>query len=103
MLWCRPPISSTIGLAIYYGLAYAIYDCCATMSMMPYYALTPELTDDYDERTSLTSYRMVFSIIGSLVAFVLPLALIGSMRPENSARIWGVGLLIGFMGALPLL
>ncbi len=103
MLWWRPPISSPLGLAIYYGLAYAIYDCCATMSMMPYYALTPELTDDYDERTSLTSYRMVFSIIGSLVAFVLPLALIGSMRPENAVRIWGVGLLIGFMGALPLL
>ncbi len=103
MLWWRPPISSPLGLAIYYGLAYAIYDCCATMSMMPYYALTPELTDDYDERTSLTSYRMVFSIIGSLVAFVLPLALIGSMRPENAVRIRGVGLLIGFMGALPLL
>ena len=28
---------------------------------MPYYALTSELTDDYDERCSLTIYRMVMA------------------------------------------
>ncbi|NIP42997.1 MAG: MFS transporter, partial [candidate division Zixibacteria bacterium] len=47
---------------------------------MPYFALTPELTPDYDERTSLTSYRMAFSILGGLIAFTVPLILIGSMR-----------------------
>ena len=103
MLWWRPPISSAIGLAAYYALAYALYDSAVTMAMMPYYALTPELTEDYDERTALTSYRMVFSILGTFTAFVLPLALIGSMRPENLTRISSVALLIGFMGALPLL
>jgi GPH family glycoside/pentoside/hexuronide:cation symporter len=103
MLWWRPPISSDIGLAAYYALAYALYDSAVTMAMLPYYALTPELTDDYDERTALTSYRMVFSILGTFTAFVLPLALIGSMRPENLSRISSVALLIGFMGALPLL
>ena len=50
---------------------------------MPYYALTPELTLDYDERTSLTGYRMGFSILGGLIAFTVPLMLIGTMRPEN--------------------
>jgi len=103
LLWWRPPIASQIGLVIYYAIAYALYDSAVTMAMMPYYALTPELTDDYDERTSLTSYRMVFSILGTFTAFVLPLALIGSMRPENLPRITSVALLIGVMGALPLL
>ncbi len=103
LLWWRPPIASEIGLVIYYAVAYALYDSAVTMAMMPYYALTPELTDDYDERTSLTSYRMVFSILGTFTAFVLPLALIGSMRPENLPRITSVALLIGVMGALPLL
>jgi GPH family glycoside/pentoside/hexuronide:cation symporter len=102
LLWWRPPISSEIGLAIYYALAYALYDSCVTMAMMPYYALTPELTDDYDERTSLTSYRMVFSIIGTFTAFVLPLALIERMHPDNLTRITSVAALIGVMGALPL-
>jgi GPH family glycoside/pentoside/hexuronide:cation symporter len=103
LLWWRPPLDSEIALTVYYALAYAIYDSAVTMAMMPYYALTPELTDDYDERTSLTSYRMVFSILGTFTAFVLPLALIGSMRPENQGRITAVALLVGVMGAVPLL
>lgn len=103
LLWWRPPFDGELALVIYYALAYAVYDSAVTMAMLPYYALTPELTDDYDERTSLTSYRMVFSILGTFTAFVLPLALIGNMRPENLPRITSVALLIGVMGATPLL
>jgi len=103
LLWWRPPITSDFGLVAYYAFAYALYDSCITLAMMPYYALTPELTDDYDERTSLTSYRMVFSIIGTFTAFVLPLALIGTMHPDNASQITRVAALIGVMAALPLL
>jgi len=103
LLWWRPPFSSEISLAVYYAIAYALYDSCITLAMMPYYALTPDLTDDYDERTSLTSYRMVFSIIGTFTAFVLPLALIGRMHPDNQTKITLVAALIGLMGALPLI
>lgn len=103
LLWWQPPLASPLALAVYYGIAYAVYDSCITMAMMPYYALTPELTDDYDERTSLTAYRMVFSILGTFTAFVLPLALIGSMNPSNQGQITRVAALIGVMGALPLL
>lgn len=103
LLWWRPPIEPGVGLALYYALAYALYDTAVTMAMMPYYALTPELTEDYDERTSLTSYRMVFSILGTFTAFVLPMALIGSMNPGNQDRVMQVALLIGILAALPLL
>src|SRR5512143_3864265 len=57
LLWWRPPLETTPGLIIYYSLAYALFDTAATFVYMPFYALTPELTDDYDERTSLTSWR----------------------------------------------
>jgi GPH family glycoside/pentoside/hexuronide:cation symporter len=70
---------------------------------MPYVALTPELTQDYDERTSLTTYRMAFSIIGSLVAFIVPLVIIGTMRPENSGRVFTMGIIFGATCAIPLL
>jgi GPH family glycoside/pentoside/hexuronide:cation symporter len=103
LMWWRPPIASQVGLAVYYGLAYALYDSAATLVYMPYYALTPELSDDYDERTSLTTYRMVFSILGSMIAFILPLALIGTMNPANAGRILAVGAIMGAVSALPLL
>jgi glycoside/pentoside/hexuronide:cation symporter, GPH family len=66
------------GLIIYYSLAYIIYEALATVVYMPYFALTPELTSDYDERTKLTSFRMMFNIIGSLTAYILPLLIVGN-------------------------
>jgi GPH family glycoside/pentoside/hexuronide:cation symporter len=76
LLWLGPDLNQT-GLIIYYSLAYIIYEFMATTVYMPYFALTPELTDDYDERTKLTSFRMMFNIIGSLTAYILPLLIIG--------------------------
>jgi glycoside/pentoside/hexuronide:cation symporter, GPH family len=102
-LWFRPPIAHDISLAIYYAVIYVLYDACATLVYMPYYALTPELTPDYDERTALTSYRMAFSILGGLIAFTAPLAVIGSMRPENAGRVLAVGAAIGMVAALGIL
>jgi GPH family glycoside/pentoside/hexuronide:cation symporter len=103
LLWWKPPIGAPLGLAAYYAFAYLLYDASATFVYMPYYALTPELTLDYDERTSLTGYRMGFSILGSLVAFTVPLMLIGTMRPENGDRVLMMGALFGAISALPLL
>ncbi|MEH1950041.1 MAG: MFS transporter [Nostoc sp.] len=42
-----------------------------TVVNLPYTAMTPELTQDYDERTSLNSYRFTFSIGGSILSLIL--------------------------------
>lgn len=102
-LWWRPPIESQVGLAIYYAAAYLLFDTSATFAYMPYFALTPELTADYDERTALTSYRMFFSIFGSLVAFTIPLMIIGGFRPGNGQRVLLMGVIFAFVSMLPLL
>ena len=44
-----------------------LVDTFHTMTTTPYYALTPELTRDYNERASLTSIRMVFSVFGYIL------------------------------------
>jgi GPH family glycoside/pentoside/hexuronide:cation symporter len=103
LLWWKPPIDAPLALAAYYAIAYLLYDAAATFVYMPYFALTPELTQDYDERTALTTYRMAFSILGSLVAFTVPLLIIGTMRPENAGRVLTMGMLFGTISALPLL
>ncbi len=103
LMWWRPPIGSQIGLVIYYALAYLLYDTAATFVYMPYFALTPELTLDYDERTSLTSYRMAFSIVGSLAAFTLPSLIVKEVAPINAGRFALMGALFGAISALPLL
>ena len=92
MLWFRPPTTNPFLLTAYFTVAYFLYDTCVTLITMPYFALTPEMTQDYDERTSLTMYRMAFSITGSLTAFIVPLLIIGKMHPENAARVFLMGI-----------
>lgn len=103
VMWYRPPFESQIALAAYYALAYVVFDAAATFVYMPYFALTPELTDDYDERTSLTSYRMFFSIFGSLLAFTVPLMIVGTFTPESAARVLLMAAIFGVASALPLI
>jgi GPH family glycoside/pentoside/hexuronide:cation symporter len=101
MMWVRPPTDNTVLLTIYFTFAYVLYDTCYTMVTMPYFALTPELTQDYDERTSLTMYRMSFSITGSLIAFTVPLMIIGEMQPANVTRVTTMGWIFGAICAIP--
>lgn len=50
-------------LLIYIGLALS-----TTVVSVPYMALIPEMATDYDERTSLNSYRSAAAIMGTMVA-----------------------------------
>ena len=83
-LWWKPPLETQTALVVYYTFMFVLYDAANTLVGMPYFALTPELTEDYDERTELTGYRMFFSILGGLISFVIPMMIIGQMSPDNA-------------------
>lgn len=102
LLWWRPPWEDTLAVIIYYSIAYVAFDASATFVYMPYFALTPELTPNYDERTALTTYRMFFSIVGGLIAFTLPGLIVGEFKPENVSDVLTMGLVFGIASALPL-
>lgn len=55
----------------YYVVVGIISQVFYTVVNLPYTAMTPELTQDYDERTSLNSFRFSFSIGGSIVSLLL--------------------------------
>jgi glycoside/pentoside/hexuronide:cation symporter, GPH family len=101
-LWWRPPLTTQTALVTFYTLMFVLYDAASTFVGMPYFALTPELTQDYDERTELTGYRMFFSILGGLVSFVVPMMIIGSMSPENASNVFRMGLIFGAASFIPL-
>lgn len=101
LLWVRPPWESQLALAAYYALAYLLFDATFTLVNMPYAALTPELTEDYDERTSLTTHRMFFSILGSLIAFTIPLVIVDRFIPENEGRVLLMAVIFGLVCILP--
>ena len=101
LLWLSPNFS-TAGMIVYYSLAYIVYEALATTVYMPYFALTPELTDDYDERTKLTSFRMMFNILGSLTAYILPLLIIGPWSEATSHSVLVMAVVAAGIAATPL-
>jgi GPH family glycoside/pentoside/hexuronide:cation symporter len=71
-------------------LSFWLVDTFHTMTTTPYYALTPELTRDYNERASLTSIRMVFSVFGYILGAALTTILAGIFQSTglNLQQAW---------------
>ena len=48
-------------------ISFLLLDTCHSAIAIPYYAMTPELTLDYTERTSLTTVREIFTVVGYII------------------------------------
>src|SRR5512136_104996 len=57
-----------------------LVDTFQTMTNTPYSAMTPELTRDYNERASLTTVRMIFSVFGYILGAALTTVLAGIFK-----------------------
>ncbi|MCD8489325.1 MAG: MFS transporter [Desertifilum sp.] len=73
--WIIPPLNNVGLLFGYYVLIGILFNLGYTSINLPYVALTPELTQDYNERTSLNSFRFMFSIGGSIVSLLLAMVI----------------------------
>jgi GPH family glycoside/pentoside/hexuronide:cation symporter len=69
LMWWVPPIGDPRWLAAYYGLAYFLFDTGFTVVGVPFSALLPDLAHTYDERTSVSAWRMGFSIATGLLGY----------------------------------
>jgi len=67
LMFVVPPFQSHAALVLYYSVIFLLYDTLYTVVNVPYLALVPELTDEYDERSSLTGWRTGFSFLAQLV------------------------------------
>lgn len=100
LLWWVPPFTNNYLLMLYYLLAYILFDTAFTFVCVPYGTLTPELTQDYDERTQLNGFRMGTSMAGGLIAaFFVPV--IASMFPEEKTGYMVMALIFGILAMLP--
>ncbi|MCG8348371.1 MAG: MFS transporter [Chloroflexales bacterium] len=91
--WVVPPLDAD-GKFVYYLVMALLFSIAFTVVNVPYVALTPELTQDYDERTKLNSFRFAFSIGGSLMAGVLHQMIVGNVEDPQvgyllAGLIWG--------------
>ena len=83
-------------------LALCLLNTAYTIVNIPYGSLTPEITKDYQERTSLNGFRFSFAVIGTILgaAVVIPIVNLAG-DPHKGYSL--VGLLFGFIMAATIL
>ena len=99
LMWIVPPLGQ-LGLAVYYTAAFIIFDTVFTIVHVGYNALTPGMTADYDERSTLNGYRMVFSIAGTLGAIIL-VTVLGWYIQDQQRLFAVIGLVLGTISIIP--
>lgn len=107
LYWIVPTFSEDPGLNqwgrfIYYTVISIIFNAVSSAVTLPYTALTPELSRDYDERTSLTSYRFLFSIGGSILALALGQFFAMQFPNDSIAQYLSLGGVCAILSVLPI-
>ena len=86
-------ISQTV-LFIYTMIVYIILCTAYSTINIPYSSLGPELTTDYNERTSLNGYRFGFAAVGTLLGAGLALPIV-ALAPDKNLGFVLMGTIFG--------
>jgi GPH family glycoside/pentoside/hexuronide:cation symporter len=77
LLFSPPEWLSGGSLSAFFVIVFLLFFTFRTVWETPYFALAPELTLDYDERTRLSAYQQVFATFGDIIGTMAPVVLVG--------------------------
>lgn len=86
----------------YYVITSILFQIFFTTTNLPYTTLTAELSQDYDERTDLTSFRLGFSLLGAIAALALGLG-VTTMVTDERLQYVVLGTACAVLSVIPLL
>jgi GPH family glycoside/pentoside/hexuronide:cation symporter len=101
LLWYVPAVNR-IWTFVWIAFSFMLFDTFWTFTNVPYYALTSELTEDYDERSALISYRMALAVPAYLVGAALTPAIVGLFALQRTGYGF-IGIAYGVLAAAVLL
>ncbi len=96
LMFTNPGLESQSALFVWGVLSFCLLNTAYTAVNIPYNSLTPELTQDYHERTSLNAYRFSLAAIGTITALAATLPIIGLFQNRNTGFTF-MGTLYGFI------
>ncbi len=101
LLWIPIRTDSQVLLFAYYLAAYILLDAALTMVMTPYSALPAEMSSDFRTRNRLSTSRLVFSGLSSLIAAIVPKMIIEAFPGNPGRGHLAMGIAFGILFALP--
>ena len=103
LFFTNPHIGSQAWLTIWAAIALCSLNTAYTVVNIPYSSLTPELTKDYHERSSLNGFRFGFAVIGTILGAGAVLPLVGIFGADRSSGFSFMGAVLGFLMAVSTL
>ena len=94
VLFVAPGFQTEFANALQVSLLFALACTAFTVVNVPYASMVPEMSNDYNERMSITSFRMSFASIGALLAGGLTMALV-TAGGGGAAGFRSVGIIFG--------
>jgi GPH family glycoside/pentoside/hexuronide:cation symporter len=94
LLFIAPHYQSEVARAVHLSLFFVIGCTVFAVINVPYSSMVAEMTDDYNERMSLTSFRMIFASVGALLAGGLAMPVV-KMGGDGEAGYRLMGTLFG--------
>ncbi|WP_291965929.1 MFS transporter [Caloramator sp.] len=88
-------------LFAYYLFVYLLFNTAFTMVMIPYNSILPEMVKDYQERTSYTGVRLIFSITSAILAGVVPKIIVNSFGTSVKTGYMVMGIAFAVLYSLP--
>ncbi len=96
ILFSPPAALSADGASVFFAVAFILFFTFRTVWETPYFALAPELTLDYDERTRLSAYQQVFATVGDILGTMAPVILVGIFSTQRKDYSF-LGLLVAIL------
>lgn len=96
-LWVVPELGDNVAVFAYVLVSILVFNTFFTVVFVPYTTLTASITQDYNERTALTGYRMFSSQSAFLIGATLPPVLglmITGVAEKDASRLSETGLSI---------
>jgi len=100
-VWFIPSGMSNTSSFVWIAISFILFGTFWTITNVPYYSLSAELTHDYDERSSLTAYRMTMAVPAYILGAALTPVLVNSFSSKETGY-HAVGIIYGILGAIVL-
>jgi GPH family glycoside/pentoside/hexuronide:cation symporter len=98
----KPAFEEPWALAVWATFALMLLNTAYTAVNIPYNSLTPDLTDDYNERMSLNGWRFGFAVVGTMIGAAAVQPIVAAF-PTQRAGFSFAGAVLGAVMALTAL
>ena len=102
LMFRNPGIEAQTGKFWWTLLTYIFFCTVYSFTNIPYNALLPEISQDYNERTNISGYKQAFAVIGTILGAGAAMPIMALFASKTAGFI-GMSAIFGFLATLSLM